>query len=225
MVGCSLREAFLVGVVPIALSCVGVHVPLLLQSAYQEVWAVLWDPTCFCAGVSSSWICSNSTFHCEVGMAQGDVRIITFWPPASTFQWNKTKVCSSLWELGEGFPLETFSCFDTSVFSLLLEVGQTYTPLGHRDHTCIVNSKLGSVVGLLEGAGHAGFQSMKSAQHQKRKWQNFYVYEQVLVFGSFLPFYEEISTCYKWGILTILCFPDNERFRYLGVNRLNVRHC
>lgn len=49
------------------------------------------------------------------------------------------------------------SCFDTSVFSLLLEVGQKYTPLGHRDHTCIVNSKLGSAVGLLEGAGHAGF--------------------------------------------------------------------
>lgn len=156
------------------------------------------DPTCFCAGVSSCWICSNSTSHCEVGVAQGDVRIITSGrlPPSFVGEIRPRSAPSGN---GEGFPLETFSCFDTSVFSLLLEVGQKYTPLGHRDHTCIVNSKLGSVVGL-EGAGHAGFQSMKSAQHQKEKWQNFYVYEQVLVFGSFLPFYKEISICYKWGI-------------------------
>lgn len=58
--------------------------PALLQSAYQR-GAVPRAPTCFCAAVSSSWICSNSTFHCEVGVAQGGVRIITFWRLSPSF--------------------------------------------------------------------------------------------------------------------------------------------
>lgn len=198
--GCYPREAFRMGVVPITLSCVGSHIPALLQSAYQRweqcpetrlVSALVFPPVGFAVTAlpTVKW-----GWHREMSELSPSGRL----PPSFVGEIRPRSVPPS--GNGEGFPLETFSCFDTSVFSLLLEVGQKYTPLGHRDHTCIVNSKLGSVVGLLEGAGHAGFQSMKSAQHQKEKWQNFYVYEQVLVFGSFLPFYKEISICYKWGI-------------------------
>lgn len=73
---------------------------------------------------------------------------------------------------------------------------------------------------------HAGFQSMKpAAKYQKGKRQSFYIHEQVLVFGSFLPLERKLAHVVNGVYNNILCSPDNDRLKYLGVNRQSAKHC
>lgn len=199
------------GVLP---SCVGLHVPG--APAVSPLGGGGSDPALpgkdtallTCWDVSSSWSCSNSTFHCEEGGGGTHTgRHVRIQPSSGR---PRPAPCGN-WECAFFLRHAAALIF---LSSLLLEEG-------HWDHTCIVKqpARLSGTV------FHAGFQSMSSsAKYQKGIRQSVSMSRWCRSWVHFYHSRKKISTCYTWGILQHFMFSDG-RFKYRGVTRQGALHC